>query len=144
MNSKSIFFLPLFLIGCATVDTHVSPDASIRRGDTIQIASMSTDPLGGVAALTIALEKRGFVVLDGAVGKSATNTTATGTETFRPTSASHYLTFTYTTISGGRASCRLINIKTKRSDVVVDIKGLTSKSADQCADAILVAASQKP
>ena len=82
----------LLLASCATV--YVSPDATLKRGATIQMASMSRDPLGGAARLSAALEQRGFIVLSGDIGKSVTNNTAQGTESFRPTSATHFVTFT--------------------------------------------------
>jgi hypothetical protein len=128
------------LFGCVAPSIHVSPESTLRKGATVQIARMSSDPLGGVAKLTIAMEKRGFIVLDGDVGATVTNNTKSGTQTFRPTSATHYLTFTYTTRGDGNATCRLVNINTRRADVLVDLAVLPVNAADICAEAILKAA----
>jgi hypothetical protein len=130
--------ISLALTACTTV--HIAPDATLRKGATIQMATMSQDPLGGAARLTVALEQRGFIVLAGEVGKSVTNQTPTGTETFRPTNASHYITFTYTTRGDGHASCRLVNLQTRRTEVTFEITPLTSSATAKCADAIAQAA----
>lgn len=128
----------LLLASCATV--YVSPDATLKKGATIQMASMSRDPLGGAARLTAALEQRGFIVLSGEIGKNVTNNTPQGTESFRPTSATHYVTLTYTTAGDGHASCSLISLQSKRTEVTFEITPLTSSAATSCAEAILKAA----
>ena len=127
----------LLLVSCATV--YVSPDATLKKGATIQMASMSRDPLGGAARLTAALEQRGFIVLSGEIGKNVTNNTPQGTESFRPTSATHYVTFTYTT-ADDHASCSLMSLQTKRTEVMFEITPLTPSAATSCAEAILRAA----
>lgn len=144
MNKIAIFFSSIVLItGCAVPNVYIAPSSTIRVGDTIQIPSMHQDPLGGVAKIIIALEKRGFTTLSGEIGATVTNNTTKGSETYRKTRASHYLTFTYTTANGGHASCRLVSVASGRAEVIVDMQRLPINAADICADEVLKAASGK-
>jgi len=124
MFKPAITCLVLILLsGCAT-NTHVSPNATISKGDAIAIQPIKDDAYGGQARLTAALKQRGFQV---PAASEATN-------------AKYLLTFTYWTVGTGSASCKLVERASGKTEVTYKTSGALDETApDSCADAILKA-----
>ena len=135
--------LCLALVGCATTNSFVAPETTLKRGGTIMMMSMSRDPRGIAARMSGALVIRGFDVREGEVGRTVTRPTGSGSETYRVTAAGHIFRLTYSLGDGASSfSCSLINANTGKSEASVSKAGAFSVQGviDECADVVVRAA----
>lgn len=119
----------------------LAPRPTLRKGATIQLEAERGDPAELGSSLGLALERRGFVVLENdafnKIEKPADRSARVSSEPSIADQPSHSLSYTYSLGYEGYTQCRLINRTTQRTEFVYERRdGLVLNAVIECAGAI--------